>query len=557
VGCQREATILNKNLSPLYKGEEGVGVKMKYSKIFRTMVLTIILSLLLIAIPATPALAATITLSPTSGAPGSTVTVTGTGFSPTHEIEILFDGNRQHFWQTTSTTFIKIFTVPTTKAAGSYLVEVNDWTTLTQVASASFIVTGAAVGEAEIDLDPDKGAVGLEVEIEGDDFGDREDIIVEYDGDDIDIEGDKDTDRDGDFTCYIIIPESTAGDHTITVTGEDTHVEAEAEFTIEPEITISPTSGTPNTNVTITGTGFGRIAVVTIYFAGAEIMTDEADTDGSFETIFPVMAIASGTYEIEVEDEDDNTATTKFTIEIEAGAEINPTEGNVGTEVTVSGIGFKASGKITVKYDDKDIATTTADGNGGFSATFSAPASTGGPHTVTVTDGDITKECTFTMESEPPLIPAPLLPAMDTKLEAEEEAYFDWADVTDDPSGVTYIFQIATDKNFTDDSVVLEKRNLKDSEYTLTKVERESLVPTEETEEEEITYYWRIKAIDGASNESDWAGTGSFIIPLTGLAVTLPTGFGLPQWAIYALFGFGALVIGLIGFFLGRKSAYM
>jgi len=54
---------------------------MKYDKICRTLALAIIVALVVAAISATPALAApVITLSPTSGAIGTEVTVTGTNF---------------------------------------------------------------------------------------------------------------------------------------------------------------------------------------------------------------------------------------------------------------------------------------------------------------------------------------------------------------------------------------------------------------------------------------------------------------------------------------------
>jgi len=534
---------------------------MKYSKIFRILALAITLSLLVIAIPATPVLAAAITLSPTSGPPGTQITVTGTAFSTGHDIEITFDDASRGSLILAGTTFTYSITVPAGKPAGSYLVKVIDWslTNPTVVASATFTVTdGTTVTEGDIDLYPRRGPVGTEVEIDGADFGDREDIIVEYDGDEIDIEdGDRDTDSDGDFTCYIIIPESAAGDHTITVIGEDTDIEAEAEFTVQPEITISPEKGTPKSNVTVTGTGFGRRAQVFVYFADYEITMDEADTNGSFRTTFTALDMTSGTYDIEVEDEDGNTATAEFTIEIESRADINTAEGNVGTQITLSGIGFKASGKITIKYDDTDIATVTADSNGTFSASFDAPASIGGTHTITATDGTITKEFTFTMESTPPLIPPPLQPATGTVIEEKEDAYFDWDDVTDDSLPVTFNLQIATDRNFTDKSVVLEKRNLEDSEYALSAGEWESLVPTEETEDKEITYYWRVKATDSASNKSDWSSLGSFAIPSPGLELDLGgLGLGMPPWVKYALFGIGAIIIGLIGFWLGRRTAF-
>ena len=49
---------------------------MKYNKIFRTLVLTVILSLLVIAIPATPALAAeSLSVTPSKGEIGDEVDV--------------------------------------------------------------------------------------------------------------------------------------------------------------------------------------------------------------------------------------------------------------------------------------------------------------------------------------------------------------------------------------------------------------------------------------------------------------------------------------------------
>ncbi len=71
------------------------------------------------------------------------------------------------------------------------------------------------------------------------------------------------------------------------------------------------------------------------------------------------------------------------------------------------------------------------------------------------------------MESEAPPMPMPLLPEVATTTEAE--AYFDWTDVTD-PSGVSYALQIASDKDFT--TIVLEKKGLTNSEYTITEEEK-------------------------------------------------------------------------------------
>jgi len=197
------------------------------------------------------------------------------------------------------------------------------------------------------------------------------------------------------------------------------------------------------------------------------------------------------------------------------------------------------SGKlVTVTYDGNQVATATVNTDGTFSATFSAPASTSGEHSVIATGLTSLISFTFVMESTPPSIPQPLKPEMDVKVEAE--AYFDWEDVTD-PSGVTYTLQVATSEGFSADSIVLEKTGLTQSEYTVTQEEKLRSVS------KETPYYWRVKAVDLASNEGRWSGKGSFYVGFT---------LALPRAVVYTLFGVGALLLGVFGFWLGRKTAY-
>jgi len=471
-------------------------------------------------------------LSPTSGRGGSTLTVTGTGFTTGTFVQIDFNYSPKKWIQLmgAETTFSVSFTVPNV-SPGTYLVRAVDGAALTLIASAYFTVITAS-----IDIDPDDGQVDTEVEIDGTDFDSREDITIEYDGDEVDIaSGDDDTDSDGDFFCTIIIPESAAGEHTITVTGDESGATDEAEFTVEPEISISSTEGAAGTSVTVSGTGFKKDEDITIYFAGSEIYTTiETDNNGSFSGVFTVPAKSKGTYKVKASD-GTNKESVDFTVT--ARASLDSTTGNVGSSLTISGTGFIASGTVTIKYDDTQVATTTADANGKFSVTFDVPASQHGDHTITVSDGTITKQFTFTMESEPPETPAPLLPADNIKVEAGVS--FDWEDV-EDISGVTYTFQLASDKEFT--AIVLEKEGLTSSEFTL----------PEETElkeaKKDAPYYWRVKAIDGASNEGEWTTPGSFYL-----------GFQFPElkgWLLYLLIGVGAVLIGLFGFWLGRRTAY-
>jgi hypothetical protein len=136
------------------------------------------------------------------------------------------------------------------------------------------------------------------------------------------------------------------------------------------------------------------------------------------------------------------------------------------------------------------------------------------------------------MESQAPPVPIPLLPEVASTVEAE--AYFDWGDVAD-PSSVSYTLQVASNADFT--NIVLEREGLPHSEYTLSKGEK-----LESTKKE--AYYWRVKTVDGARNESEWTSPGLFYV---GFSLT-----SMPGWVWYILYGLGALLLGVIGFWVRK-----
>jgi hypothetical protein len=108
---------------------------------------------------------------------------------------------------------------------------------------------------------------------------------------------------------------------------------------------------------------------------------------------------------------------------------------------------------------------------------------------------------------------------------------------------VTYDLQIATSQTFSANSIVIDKTKLPTTSYALT--------PLEETElaGRIAAYYWRLRSVDAASNPSPWTGSGQFYVPGSG------TG-GLPSWGLYIILGIGAIVLFLVGYWLGRRSAF-
>lgn len=523
---------------------------MNYNKILRVLAVAIIISLLVLVIPAAPAAAgAYLSVSPTSGRAGDTVTVTITGLTGA---TVVLDFNRTNPKTVSITTspYITSYTIPTSATPGGpdgtgNLIKVTDHAWWLSGAPGYIDAVTFTVIIAEITIDTTSGPVGTEVEITGTDFAAGEDVTIDYDGVDITddiVDGEASTNSNGDFTSIISIPESTTGSHTITITGATSAYIETATFTVESEASLSPTEGGAGTGVTVSGTGFKASQSITITFDDEELDTTiETDTNGSFSGAFTAPTKVRDTYEIEISD---GTNSHSFDFDISADARLDLTTGHIGTTLTISGNGYVASGTVTVKYGDTLVATTTATVNGNFEVIFEVPTSQSGDHTIIVSDGINIKQFIFTMESEPPATPAPLLPEMDAEI--EDEIYFDWEDVKDD-SGVTYTLQIATDEDFTEDSIVLEKKGLTKSEYTITK--EKNLAPVKE----DSPYYWRVKAVDGASNESKWTVPGSFHFGSQFVSLVSPK---IEGWLLYTAIGVGAFLCGLLGFWIGRRTAY-
>jgi len=560
----------------------------KFTKIFRVLALAVIFSLLLVAIPASPALAYAydIELDPEKGEIGTYFYVEGAGWPPStlscrpefcvfSTVDIYFSSQEADEGDNIDdeiTIYKKLKSgyrvgeggkfkarakVPSRLIDGDEDEDVHRGTYYVYVTHDGSkdikAVAELKVIAAGIELDTGEGPVGTEVEITGVDFADREDITVKYDGEEADIVGgDEETDHHGEFQCSIIVPESIAGDHTITVS-DVTGSEASATFTVEAEVAISPTAGAAGDEVTVTGTGFGGEKGVAITLDGEGVVTSpssiETDGYGNFTASFEVPDVAGATYDVEVEDDDGNKDEAEFTESIATEVSISlatsqASPGHVGMNITISGVGFEADSQITITYATEPIvvATTISDEDGAFSATFKVPQSEPGEHIITANGGTNTLAVTFIMESEAPPTPELLLPELlpEEASRAEAETYFYWEDVTDDSLPVTYTLQVATDEDFTSASIVLAQEGLTDSEYAI--AEEEKLEPRKKG----TPYYWRVKATDSASNESEWSAPGSFYIG----------GFFWPSWIIHLWWGLGALGAGFLGFWLSKRTAY-
>jgi hypothetical protein len=442
-----------------------------------------------------------ISLSPQSGPAGTIVTVSGTGFRDNRDVIITFDGDEIETTPPSVSTdnagsFTASLTVPTC-VNESYEISASDGR---YVATADFKVL------ANIDLDPDSGRVGDSVTVTGSGFRSNRTITLTFA--DVGVVTEPLTVHSDDSGCFELgfdVPVSTNGSHTVKAS--DGVNSASATFTTTPSISLLPSSGPIGAEVAVTGTGFGANKVVTIRFSEEHVRTSATDANGSFTDSFVVPQNGSGNYQVSASD---GVATASGIFTITTSVRLEPDTGHVGTLITVNGTGF--SGAVTIQYDGEIVAATTADANGAFSISFAAPKSEHGHHVVMVADAVNSIETTFTMESQAPPIPELISP--ENGVRQGSRPSFEWEAVSD-PSGVTYSLQVATDSSF--GTLVLNKDGLTQSQYNLA---REEGLPATGSE---TPYYWRVRAVDGASNASDWSSPRSFFVRF------------LPQWAIYVL----------------------
>jgi hypothetical protein len=582
---------------------------MKNRRIIRIFGIALILSLLLIALPVSPAFATTysITLSPTQGEVGDTVTVHGTRspaspqiysaniyISPTN-VDVGANLSTASFYYTrlrsgitilttlddpiNAGNFTTTFTIPATIAAsadplagganahtvasGTYYVYATITSSLTPTsywivaAKTTLTVTAPTLDP----LSPTTGPAGSLVVVSGSNLPASTALIFKFDTTTLTPSGHTSTLPSGLFLSSITIPSgATAGAHTIYVTAGTgaSAVTLSATFTVTaaatPAIDLSVVTGAPGTSVIITGSYFTVSTALVFQFDTTTLTPTSGDiatrSSGIFITIIAIPATATaGAHTITVT-AGTTTDSATFTV---TGTQtttppptpstvplsLNQTSGAIGSTINIAGSGFLLSHAFTVTYSGSTANTTgTTQANGFFFASFQVPPSLHGIHIITATDGTHVASANFTVESTRPQTPQPLRPYMSEAVSSP--ITFDWADGEDVSLPITYKLQIATAATFAADTIIIDKTGITTSEYTLN-VADELKVTTD------VTYYWREKAVDAASNESDWTGANEFSIAKS---------FEFAGWLLYVTIAIGALFLFLLGIWIGRKTAY-
>jgi hypothetical protein len=488
-----------------------------------------------------------ITLDVTEGPVGTEVNISGQGFYSNRTVDIYYTnisadklGNT-----TTSSTglFSFNFTVPNSIGGYHTVTAINDKGNL---AEAQFKITSevftnlAAAGPGEL------------LAMIGTGFGYRSQVEIDIGSHPITTVKTNDT---GDFEVVFNIPGINPGVYDIQAEDEYNN-QAKIKFTVTANVGLSLTSGAVGSTVTASGSGFTAKTLISVLYDDVTIATTTADNLGRFTISFSIPASDGGSHQIIISD---GSFTRQFTFIVESEAPAAPElKLPVKNTETKSMTYFDwedandPSQPVTYQLQvasDQNFSTILRDKpdlpKSEYNLTLdeALPAiTTGLPYYWRVRARDAAGNESEWSESSsfyiyPPPAPALLQPDLDTTVAIP--IFFNWQDISTLNSPVTYHLQISTDLGFA--TLALEEIGLDDSEYYLS--DPEYLPETGEN----APYYWRVKTIDSVHNESGWSETRSFFIQ---------NGFSFPSWAIYTLIGIGAILVGYLAYWVGRRTTF-
>jgi RHS repeat-associated protein len=271
-------------------------------------------------------------ISPQAGPVGTQVTIAGNGFGASQ-------GTSTVSFNSTAATAISswsdsqiVATVPTGATTGGVKVTVGSTSSNT---GNTYTVGGVSV----TGVNPTSGLPGAQIQISGSGFGTTQGTSS------VTVNGWTATPTvwsDGSITTTVPATATvSAGPIKVTVGGVASNTTT--NFTIlGPVITsLSPSSGTPGTQVQVNGSGFGATQGSSSFSFNGTAGSVVTWSDTAITVAVPPAATAGRVWV--AEGSQNSNTNLNFTVPAPKITSISPTSGIIGTQVTINGSGFRAS----------------------------------------------------------------------------------------------------------------------------------------------------------------------------------------------------------------------
>lgn len=339
---------------------------------------------------------AAVTTSPTAGAPGTRVTLNGSNFNPSKKVFIKWNGGEiladdKDLTTTAAGGFVATITIPTNYGSGISQIEVS-------TSAKNTVVTSFTVTAPTLTLSATSGGPGTRLTVAGANFVGNSEITLKWD--DMIL---RTTPTDimttplGGFNAIFTVPNSSRGSHYVTATtGANASINATTVFTIStPSISLSTSTGQPNTSISLSGTGFTPYGLVTLLWDNRTELSGidgeiKADASGYFSTTLNIPGKASpGDHVLKAKSNVTTFAESTFTVS-NAVMNASRTDGPAGSKIRLTGSNFDADSSVVFEWDDKKMSTAEVmtDSIGGFSTAVSIPDASAGVHKLEARSGE-------------------------------------------------------------------------------------------------------------------------------------------------------------------------
>ncbi|MDI6781923.1 MAG: hypothetical protein QME49_07480, partial [bacterium] len=341
-----------------------------------------------------------LTVSPTQGSVGTTISIFGDGYSANYPVRIGFGNVTTIATQTTSAsgTFSQTFVVDTQRYGT---------TTITAQCSVNTADNTVVILPNIINVTPLSGTVGSWVTVSGNGYRSNGQVRLEF--------GSCGTittttaANNGSWTAMFTV--DTQGYGTTAITGHDIAANVSAgtwTYRILPNIiNVTPLSGTVGSLVVVSGNGYTNNGQVRLVFGdNAAIGTTAAEGNGSWTTSFVIDTQRYGTTTIIGIGASLEAAGTWTYRVLPSIIGVEPTSGTIGSYVTITGNGYGSERGIRVRFgSNATIFLTTSAVNGSFTAAFTIDTQSYGTKTMTGYDASNNIEAgTFTYCITPNII---------------------------------------------------------------------------------------------------------------------------------------------------------